>query len=1358
MGAHWGHSVDRDRNLIFGVFAVQLHKISSAQLVEVATAWVTSPSKGIPSRLLDAGYLKPLDRDFIQRLVDEAVSAYGGDAAATLSAVGGEQQIQDTFAGSIVLTDSGGVGTAPTILSANDVGPETSTGVEEAPGRYKHVSEYARGGMGRVLLVHDEHLGRDIALKELLPSLIGSDSASPTPVRGSAALLSRFLQEARITGQLEHPAIVPVYELGRRSDGALYYTMKLVRGRTLSKAIKESATLEGRLKLLPRFVDLCHAIAYAHSRGVIHRDLKPANIMVGEFGETVVLDWGLAKVKGREDAHADGLAETLRAMNVDENDLAKTAYGAALGTPAYMPPEQARGQLDQIDERSDIYSLGAVLYELLTGSPPYTGKTAHEVLYKVLEEAHEPITKSTPTAPPELVAICERALKRNPAQRYPSAREIAEEIERFQSGALVQAHAYTPAQLLSRFMRRYRPIVATAAAAILILAGVTALYVVRLNATNRQLLQSRNTESEARQKAENTVKDLERTNYVSSIRLAQANLDRNVALVRSELLATPTSLRNWEWGYLYKNFDQSLLTLTGHTNAVSSASFSADGKRIVTASQDFTARIWDADSGNELLTLTGHDQIVNSASFSVDGKRVVTASYDGTAKAWDAETGKELLTLTGHANTVISASFSADGKRIITAAWDGTAKVWDAQTGNELLTLTGHEALFYSASFNTDGTRILTASDKSAKVWDAGTGKELLTLTSSFVNSASFSANGKRVVTASMGQTAKVWDAETGEELLTLTGHAGDVNSASFSADGTRIVTASGDGTARVWDADTGNELRTLTGHTDGIVDAAFSANGEHIVTASSDQTAKVWDADLGMEPLELTDHLAPVSRASFSADATRIVKASSDRIARVWDAVSGKELLALTGHENLVYSASFSADGKRIVTASFDCTAKVWDADSGKELRTLAGHEHAVNSASFSADGKRIVTASFDSTAKVWDADSGKELRTLTGHRSPANSASFSADGNRVVTASSDKTAKVWDAVSGKELCTLTGHANVVYSASFSTDGKRIVTASRDKTAKVWNADTGKELLTLTGHTDAVYCTWFSTDGKHIVTTSWDRTAKVWDATPWDPAAWLNQDSRQELTKLALRSAPDTGEIVLNPMKEESLSALQSIESFARSLVQESANDTDDVVKQDNEGYYLDSVSTLPRILQGPLQEHDVLVSISGRRVASRNEFGKLLNEFAAARERDISSAQTLRLQTVNTYSHRLVELVFPGWVESEFHFTRANIAGLLKMAANVIRQNFDPDPARYDVTQKQNIYVGRMAGSLKLQETDQMVTFNEMTIDGYPSLLEAFNRVRDQIESGALSQVDLVVHRESTNQYIRQRIIVDP
>jgi len=318
----------------------------------------------------------------------------------------------------------------------------------EHPNRYQIQETLGAGGIGVVHLAYDRHLDREIALKELRrrPS---SGSGSPQLTTAE----SRFLLEARVTGRLEHSAIVPVHEVGKRRDGSIYYTMKRVRGRTLGEALKDR-DLRGRLELLPNLLDLCYAIAYAHSRGVIHRDLKPDNVLLGEFGETVVLDWGLAKVHDSPAGAGGEISQTLRdlASSVSAGDL----EGAPVGTPAYMPPEQARGEHSAVDERSDIFSLGAILYEFLTGQPPFRGSSALETIVQAREKPITPPHQLEPACPPELAAIAIRALDRDPTRRYADARTLAADVLAFQTGGLVTAHRYAIWTLLWRWVRLHR--------------------------------------------------------------------------------------------------------------------------------------------------------------------------------------------------------------------------------------------------------------------------------------------------------------------------------------------------------------------------------------------------------------------------------------------------------------------------------------------------------------------------------------------------------------------------------------------------------------------------------------------------------------------------------------------------------------------------------------------------------------------------------------------------------------------------------------------------------------------------------------------------------------------------------------
>ncbi|MCZ7685204.1 MAG: serine/threonine protein kinase [Sandaracinaceae bacterium] len=323
---------------------------------------------------------------------------------------------------------------------------QSSALTSEHPGRYTRAEELGRGGMGRVVLAVDRHLGREVAMKELLAHAGAADSAM------SVGAAVRFLREARITGQLEHPSIVPVHELGQREDGTIYYTMKRIRGRSLAHALREGDALSDRLTLIGHFRAACDAVAYAHSRGVVHRDLKPDNVMVGEFGETLVVDWGLAKVRGEAEP-----GEIDRRVRVAlGEDAGNTVDGHALGTPAYMSPEQARGEIESIDERSDVWGLGAMLYEILTGRPPYVAESVLAVVNKVLEERPPRVREVCPEAPAELAAIAERALSRDPGSRYPGAKELAAEIAAWQDGRTVRAYEYSALELVRRFFARHR--------------------------------------------------------------------------------------------------------------------------------------------------------------------------------------------------------------------------------------------------------------------------------------------------------------------------------------------------------------------------------------------------------------------------------------------------------------------------------------------------------------------------------------------------------------------------------------------------------------------------------------------------------------------------------------------------------------------------------------------------------------------------------------------------------------------------------------------------------------------------------------------------------------------------------------
>ncbi len=998
-------------------------------------------------------------------------------------------------------------------------------------GDYELLEEVATGGQGVVYRARQLALDRLVALK--LPNV--TRAASPE-------FLERFRREGEVAASLEHPNIVPLYEAGE-CEGRPYLAMKWVEGEHLGQWIKRErdSAPEKRThqfgerweRIARLMIKVAGAIHYAHQHGVLHRDVKPGNILVDRQGEPFLTDFGLAKVLELE----GNLTQTI----------------SVLGTPNYLAPELASGGARLSTVATDVYGLGAILYQLLTGQPPFAANSPLDALRLVLDS--EPIRPRAMDAEIriDLEAICLKALSRSPKDRYASAEAMAEDLTRFVRREPVLARPVTRRQRLIRWAERNPILAAMVAGLCLVLVLGTAV------STWQSIVATR-----ARSTADAERLRAERQLYAANMNLAQREWEQNnagrVRQLLDETAAHPE--RGFEWYYWQRQTHRELMTLRGHDDVFGHVAFSQDGRRIVTGSRDLTAKIWDAGSGKELLTLRGHTAGIIGVAFSPDSQRIVTGSGDATAKVWEAATGKELLTLTGHVAGIWGVAFSPDGQRIATGSWDHTAKVWDAATGKELLPLRGHSNQVFSVAFSPDSQRIVTGSwDRTAKVWDAANGRELLNLNGHTdpIRSVAFSPDGQRIVTGSHDKTAKVWDAASGKELVTLRGHSGMIRPATFSPDGQWIVTGSADQTAKVWKAASGRELLTLRGHTAGIrgvafspdgqrivtgsedgtakvweakdrftlrghsdviLSVAFSPDGQRIVTGSLDQTAKVWEVASGKHLLTLERHAGGIRSVAFSPDGQRIVTGSWDQTAKVWDAAGGRQLLLLEGHHGGIRSVAFSQDGQRIVTGSEDKTAMLWEADSGKQLRTLSGHTGGVRSVTFSPDGQRIATGSEDQTAKVWEVASGSELYSLTGHIAAVNTVAFSPDGQQIATGSGDQSASqrsgtrseeslaiLWEVANGRRLLTLKGHSAAITSVAFSPDGQRIITGSGDQTAKLWEVASASELLTLKGHNDAISSVAFSRDGQRIVTGSWDMTARVWEAaTAPQVATWLRE------------------------------------------------------------------------------------------------------------------------------------------------------------------------------------------------------------------------------------------------------------
>ena len=979
---------------------------------------------------------------------------------------------------------------SPSNTPADDSGE--SAGSPMTFGNFDLLKEAGRGAMGVVYRARQQPLGRLVALKVVLNGQFAGDSER-----------RRFQTEAELVARLDHPNIVPIFEFGEL-DGRQFYAMRWLEGGPLQSG--GDPTDAARL-----VAKVARAVHHAHQRGVLHRDLKPGNILFDDQGEPFVTDFGLSRSL--------------------EDPASLTGSHGPLGTPSFMAPEQASGD-QPITVAADIWGLGAILCHLLTGRPPFQGGTVLETLSQVREGRVDSLRAWNPTVDPTLEIICLQCLRRPPTQRYASAADLAEDLERWLTHRPILARPLTRGQRMRLLFQRHPAAVATAAA-VLILSGA---------GLSGILTQWHRAEREREQAKTRLLRlNSERAQRAVEAGDPLATLPWMVAALTDE---PPASERATAYRrFLSEAIQVSLLPeeILFFGGDAQFAAFSPDGRHLVVDANEGGAVLVSIDtqgrpgssspigpggrrpafapdsqtiycpgfSGsirrfNTQGQPVGRDVVTQSNitefALSRDGSRMATGSSEGIAQVWDSTSGAAISPPLRHERELLSVEFSPDGSHLATVANDRTLRLWDVTSGRELARRSGET--FWKATFHPDGRHLLVASRKEHKAqqYDANTlepfGPALRH--EGYVNDVGYSPDGGLIATASFDHTARVWRTATGEPASPPLQHANEVRQLKFSGDGRSLATAGVDPSARVWDPRSGRPRTPWLRHGGKVLDLAFTPGDRHLLTTGEDGTARWWPLNPTVEtPRVLPDQPRPIWLTRFSKDASRVLLTSRGR-GRVWQTSSWQPLMPEPHHQDVIQVGRFSPDGTRLLTGSRDRSLLIWNWQSREpEMRYV--HSNAVSAAVWLPDSRHVFSSGRGDDLVLWDTARGQVVHTFRQSRAPLVSLDASSEG-RWLAAGSDHRVTVWEALSGQPVWEHSQPRNQIERVLFSPDGRWLASADLSGGVQLHESATGRLVAPPWQQGTRINEVLFGPDGRCLAVLSDGSEARVWDCSSGRP------------------------------------------------------------------------------------------------------------------------------------------------------------------------------------------------------------------------------------------------------------------